>query len=262
MVYSEAMNVAEELAKGEGLSGAELDRAIAEERALGASQVVSFPPPAKPSVEDVFSDKEPPSEIHEDEIPIEEPRRDSSPDQSEEDILEIPEPAPTEPHIPFDAEEEEPFSPEDGEFPVAAPDDQDISFSAVEEAEVEAQLGSTPEIRIEAPESEESVASRSEPEHQPEKAEDAKEGTDHSEQTTEPTPDDATPSQASPEAKAQPVDEEKGEDGQQAHADATPASESSTDTPALSETVGQKSPPVDTDSKDHPDTKPDENLGD
>ena len=197
MVYSEAVNVAEELARGEGLFDADIDRAIAEQRTLGGSGQVAFPAttpePTKPSAEETSQEYPAtvPADVQNTSEHADTSHEEPTPAPLAQSILEIAEPAPTEPYIPVDAEEEEPLSPDEEDLPDATTAVPELSFSAAEEEEVEAQLGTTAEIRVEAPESERDAPSAIQPEAQPPQAESVKEEPS-TQQTSEPEAKDDT----------------------------------------------------------------------
>ncbi|KAL4253102.1 hypothetical protein ABKN59_002244 [Abortiporus biennis] len=137
MVHSDAASVVEELSKVDHNinSAEELDKAIAEERALGASDQSepAIPPPStEPEATPAPEEEEPSSE----------PTAEDT-NKPSDTVLEIVAPAPTEPHIPLDVEEE-------GEDEDEAEADEKEQIVPVEDV-TPSNEEDVPVIRIDAP---------------------------------------------------------------------------------------------------------------
>lgn len=120
MVYSEAANVAEELARSDSFTEADLDRAIAEERMLAAvaqplSEAFTAPEPIQPEsepepepkVDESSQIQTEPEPEREQELPTPTEEETTALPEEAEVILDIAAPAAAEPAIPSDIDEEE-----------------------------------------------------------------------------------------------------------------------------------------------------------
>lgn len=125
MVHSDAVNVVEELAKGEGFSEADLDRAIAQERLLSTGDSVDEPAStaAPPASEPQPTENEEPPVPDVPEPAAEEPEAQEIISHPTEIHLDIAAPPPAEPAIPEDVEDIE----------VADEADEDILTEVLEE---------------------------------------------------------------------------------------------------------------------------------
>lgn len=224
MVYSEAANVAEELARNDTFTEAALDKAIAEERLLSAvAQPLpeTFAPPSvahhesEPEHEPEAEAEATHAESHEPNVPgVIEPEEDAALPQEAEVLLEIAAPAPAEPAIPVDVDEEEDITEDSSAEHV----DVELDEVVVEEHPAEAppkdsakdQAEEDEQLPLVEPEASEAVAAAKE--HEKEQEEE-REIESHAEPEVAPEPQP----ELEPEAPAEPataetvVPEEKAE---------------------------------------------------